>query len=145
MATVNLTKESFEQTVLDNDIVLVDFWAGWCGPCRAFAPVYEKVSESHPNIVFGKVDTEAEQALAGALGIRSIPTLMVFRDNVLLFNQPGMLPEPVLAEVIQKVRDLDMDEVHKEIEKHEAEHEHDHDHDHDHSEPQATTATEGVA
>ena len=124
MATMNLTKESFEQTVLDNDIVLVDFWASWCGPCRSFAPVYEKVSETHPNIVFGKVDTEAEQELAGFFNIRSIPTLMAFRDQIGIFSQPGALPEDVLVDLIGQIESLDMDSVRSEIEQHE----HDHDH-----------------
>lgn len=125
MATMDLTKDSFEQTVLDNDIVLVDFWAGWCGPCRSFAPVYEKVSETYPNIVFGKVDTEAEQELAGFFNIRSIPTLMAFRDQIGIFSQPGALPEDVLVDLIGQIESLDMDSVRSEIEQH------DHDHDHE--------------
>ena len=100
MATVNLTKDTFEQTILDNDLVLVDFWAEWCGPCRSFAPTYEKVSEKYENVVFGKVDTEAEQELAGYFQIRSIPTLMAFRDNIGVFSQPGALPEDVLVDLI---------------------------------------------
>ena len=126
MATVNLTKDTFEQTILDNDIVLVDFWAEWCGPCRSFAPTYEKVSELHEDIVFGKVDTEAEQELAGYFQIRSIPTLMAFRDNIGVFSQPGALPEDVLVDLIGQLEALDMDEVRKEIEQHQ-----DHDHNHD--------------
>ena len=115
MATINLTKDTFEDTILNNDTVLVDFWAEWCGPCRMFGPVYEKLSEQHPDIVFGKVDTEAEQELAGYFQIRSIPTLMVFRDEIIVFSQPGALPPAQLATVIEKVAALDMDEVRRQI------------------------------
>jgi len=115
MATVALTADTFEDTVASNDIVLVDFWASWCGPCRMFAPVFEAASEQHPDIVFGKVDTEAEQELAAAFGIMSIPTLMAFRDRILLYAQPGALPPAALAELIDKVRALDMDEVRKAV------------------------------
>ncbi|MGB8383731.1 MAG: thioredoxin family protein [Dermatophilaceae bacterium] len=111
MATTQLTVQTFERTVLDNDIVFVDFWAAWCGPCRQFAPVFEAASQKHPDIVFGKVDTEAEQALSGALQITSIPTIMAFRDGILIFAQPGALPAPALEDIIGKVRALDMDEV----------------------------------
>jgi thioredoxin 1 len=115
MATMSLTKESFEQTLEDNDIVLIDFWASWCGPCRMFAPVYEKVSESHPGVVFAKVDTEAEPELAGAFNIQSIPTLMAVRDKIVLYSQPGALPEDALEDIVRQVEALDMDEVRKEV------------------------------
>ena len=111
MSTINLTADTFEQTVRSNDIVLVDFWAAWCGPCRMFAPVYDKASSAHPDIVFGKVDTEAERVLAAQADITSIPTLMAFRESVLVFRQPGALPAAALDELIGAVRALDMDDV----------------------------------
>jgi thioredoxin 1 len=116
MSTRNLTYSDFESTISGEGIVLVDFWASWCGPCRMFAPVYETASEQHTDIVFGKVDTEAEQQLAGAARITSIPTLMAFRDGVLVFSQPGALPAPALEQVIQAVRDLDMEDVRRQVE-----------------------------
>lgn len=119
MATVDITADTFEDVISKNDIVIVDFWAEWCGPCKSFAPIYDQVSDQdeYSNIVFGKIDTETEQELAGHFQIRSIPTLMIFREQVVLFSQPGMMNASQLAEVIGKVRDLDMKEVHAEIEK----------------------------
>jgi thioredoxin 1 len=115
MATVALTAESFTQALADNDIVLVDFWAEWCGPCRAFAPIYEKVSDAHPDVFFGKVDTEVEQDLAGQFGIMSIPTLAIIRERFVLFLQPGMIPEDGLESLISQVKALDMDEVRRSV------------------------------
>ena len=120
MATMTLTGENFEEVVTGNDTVLVDFWASWCGPCRMFAPIYEAASETHADVVFGKVDTEAEQQLAARFGIMSIPTLMAFRDQVLLYAQPGLLPPAALEEVILAVKALDMDDVRRQVEEYEA-------------------------
>ena len=116
MAVVELTKENFEQVVTSNSTVVVDYWAPWCGPCRGFAPVFEKVSEAHPDVVFAKVNTDDEQEIAAHFQIRSIPTLMVFRDQVIVFSQPGALPQGAFEQVVAKAKGLDMDEVRKQIE-----------------------------
>ena len=115
MATVELTLDSFETTMKESDILFVDFWAAWCGPCRMFGPIFEKASEKYPEIVFGKVDTEAEQEIANMAGISSIPTLMAFRDGILLFNQAGALPEANFEELIQAILAVDMESVKKEM------------------------------
>jgi thioredoxin len=115
MATVELTKENFEKVITESPMVIVDFWAPWCGPCRGFAPIYDKAAEAHQDVVFGKVNTDAEQELAGAFNIRSIPTLMVFREKVVLFQQAGALPASALEQVISQTKSLDMAKVHQEI------------------------------
>jgi thioredoxin 1 len=130
---VELTKENFAEVASTNDTVLVDFWASWCGPCRTFGPIFEQAAEDHPDLVFGKIDTEAQQELAGSFGIQSIPTLMILREQVIVFSQPGALPGEALEDLIAQAVNLDMEAIHREVAsgRHEHEHEHDHDHDHD--------------
>ena len=132
MATVDLTKDTFEDTIVNNDIVIVDFWADWCGPCKTFAPTYEKISAKHEGVVFAKVDTEAEQELAAYFQIRSIPTLMIFREQIGIFSQPGALPETALEDLIEQTKGLDMDTIRREIEEKSNEHDHDNEHEHSH-------------
>ena len=124
MATINISGDNFEDTITDNDIVLVDFWADWCGPCKRFGPIYEKTSEEYDGIVFAKLDTEANQELSGQLGIEGIPTLMAFRECVMVFNQAGALPGSALKQVVDAVKGLDMEEVHAQVAKLKAEHGH---------------------
>ena len=116
MSTIDATRDNFEDLIKGNDIILVDFWAPWCGPCRQFAPVYESLAEQHEDIVFAKVNTEEERELAGHFQIRSIPTLMVFREQIIVFSQPGALPPAALSSIIEKVRELDMEMVRREVE-----------------------------
>jgi len=127
--TIEITEKNFDKTIEENKIVLLDFWASWCGPCKMFGPIFERTAEKHPGIAFGKVDTEAEQGLAAAFGIRSIPTLAIFREGVLLYMQPGMVPEEALEDLIGQVGKLDMDEIRKQIAEHEKDHQHHHHHD----------------
>ena len=127
MATIEISAENFEETITDNDIVLVDFWADWCGPCKRFGPIYEKASEEYDGIVFAKLDTDANYELTSQLGIEGIPTLMAFREGVLVFNQAGALPGQALKQVLYAVKGLDMEEVHAEVAKLRSEHEHSHD------------------
>lgn len=115
MATINLTHDNFQQTIEDNDIVIIDFWASWCGPCQSFAPVFDAASEQHSDVTFAKVNTEEERELAGSFQIRSIPTLMIIRENVVIFSQAGALPPAALEEVLDKAKALDMQQVHKEV------------------------------
>lgn len=137
MSTIEITKENFQSVIDSSETLVLDCWASWCGPCKAFAPVFEAASQRYPEVVWGKLDTEAQQELAAAFEIQAIPTVMVFRQQVLLFRQAGMLPARALDQLVEQIRGLDMDEVRREIEEHERAHaegrcNHDHGHDHDH-------------
>lgn len=133
MPTVELNKDNFEATISDNDTVIVDFWAEWCGPCRVFGPTFEEASEQHSDIVFGKVDTEAQSELAGFFNVRSIPTLMVFRDNVVLYSEAGALPAETFENLISQIKEVDMDQVHRQIAEQQTDEDHQHEHaGHDH-------------
>ena len=137
MSTTEITKDNFENIIEENDMVVLDCWASWCGPCLKFAPIYEAAAERHKGVVWGKLDTEGQKELAEAFGIRSIPTVMVFRQGILLFQQAGAIPAPAIDEIVEKVQGLDMDEVRKQLEEHEKAHaegrcDHDHEHDHEH-------------
>ncbi len=139
MSTLEITKDNFEATVAKPGIVMLDFWATWCGPCKVFAPIFEAAAKEHGDVVFGKVDTDAQPELAGAFDVQSIPTLMVFRDGILLFAQPGLMPKAAIEELLTQTRALDMDDVRKKLDEHEkahadgtCNHDHGHDHGHDH-------------
>lgn len=115
MATIEITEDNFNDTITDNDIVMLDFWAAWCGPCRSFAPTFERASNKHTDVTFGKINTEEQQALAGSFNVRSIPTVSIFKEKVMVFSQPGALPPPAIDSLLEQVRALDMDEVRKKM------------------------------